>query len=168
MRTGINQTPTATLMAEWDVDFFVSGCYGIIEQEFFILTKGDKTMNKLEAYRNENNKYHRTDGPAVIDHYADGSVYSEIYYINGKMHREGGPAAVTYDKNGSVVTESYYTNNEKHRDDGPAEIDYYPDGSVKSENWFDHGEEYYPSQEQVDAYRNKSNADRHVDSGMGR
>jgi|ERR1700691_1473045 len=63
-----------------------------------------------------NGKYHREDGPAVIDH--DGSM---CYYLNGKYHREDGPAVIDHD--GTIY---YYLNDLRHREDGPAVI--YPDG----------------------------------------
>lgn len=39
------------------------------------------------AWKNQNGKYHREDGPAV--EYANGL---KAWYINGKYHREDGPA----------------------------------------------------------------------------
>ena len=48
-----------------------------------------KVINKFGTiyYYNENNEYHREDGPAV--EYVSG--YKE-WWKNGKRHREGGPA----------------------------------------------------------------------------
>jgi hypothetical protein len=54
----------------------------------------------LIEYRNENNKYHRLDGPAR--EYSDGEKW---WYKNGKFHRLDGPA-IEY----STCHKSYYFN----------------------------------------------------------
>ena len=52
-------------------------------------------------YYNENNEYHREDGPAI--EYIDGTKF---WYKNGKYHREDGPA-VKWDFG---TTEYWYNN----------------------------------------------------------
>jgi len=54
---------------------------------------------------------HRTDSPASIWYYQDGSIEREYYFINDKMHRIDGPAESWYDKDGSIEREYYYINN---------------------------------------------------------
>ena len=39
---------------------------------------------KVVTYRNDSGKRHRTDSPAFIRYYEDGSVYYKEYFINGK------------------------------------------------------------------------------------
>ena len=48
-----------------------------------------KKINELGTifYYNDNNKYHREDGPAI--EYKNGTKF---WYKNGKYHREDGPA----------------------------------------------------------------------------
>jgi hypothetical protein len=43
-------------------------------------------------YINDNNKFHRTDGPAI--EYVNGD---KEWYINGMCHREDGPAVERYE-----------------------------------------------------------------------
>ncbi len=131
-----------------------------------------------------NDQIHRVGGPAEVSYYSNGSVKKETYCINGKRHRTDGPAAIEYYEDGTVEKESYFIDGDLRRDDGPAEIWYYPDGSVEretycadgglhrtdgpamilySENgkvkkarWFNDGEEFTPSPEQVEAWKEKS------------
>ncbi len=46
-----------------------------------------QTREVLDIYRDDNGKYHRTDGPART--WADGSYE---YRVHGILHREDGPA----------------------------------------------------------------------------
>lgn len=57
-----------------------------------------------EYYYDENDNFHRLDGPALIDN-RNGLQY---YYIHGELHREDGPAII--DDNGSCQ----YFLNHKH------------------------------------------------------
>ena len=61
-------------------------------------------------YYNENDKYHREDGPAI--EWASGD---KEWYKDGKYHREDGPA-IEY-VNG---TKCWFKNGKHHREDGPA------------------------------------------------
>ena len=61
-------------------------------------------------YYNENNEFHREDGPAI--EFTNG--YKE-WYKNGKHHREDGPAVEYVDG-----TKIWYKNGKIHREDGPA------------------------------------------------
>ncbi len=115
-------------------------------------------MSNPKEYFNANDNLHREDGPAFTSYYRDGSLKDEAYYIDGKVHREDGPAGIRYNEDGYVESEIYCIMDKLHRDDGPALIRYNQDGEVTKERWFKHGKEYIPSQEQVDAYRNKSKA----------
>ena len=67
----------------------------------------------------QNDKCHRTDGPAII--FPDGE---QRWYLNGQIHREDGPAIISEDG-----IQEWYKNGELHRTDGPAVI--YPDGTQK-------------------------------------
>ena len=69
-----------------------------------------KIESENKAWRNEQGRLHRDDGPAV--EYADGSKY---WYQNGQLHRLDGPA-IEYD-DGSKY---WYQKDQLHRDDEPA------------------------------------------------
>jgi hypothetical protein len=74
-----------------------------------------------------NGKYHRDDGPAIID--SDGTQY---WYKDGNLHREDGPAYIRPDG-----TQAWFKDGNRHRDDGPAII--WQDGS---QSWFKDGKQY--------------------------
>lgn len=87
-------------------------------------------------YTNDKGSLHREDGPAQIDHYLDGSIYCESFYINGYRHREVGPAEIRYYYDfRSIQRESFYSHNSLHREVGPAVIRYYADGSIDAEEF---------------------------------
>lgn len=65
----------------------------------------------LREYRNDENKLHCENGPAV--EYCTGN---KSWYVNGKRHRLDGPAIEH--ENG----ESWYVNGKRHRVDGPAVV----------------------------------------------
>lgn len=80
--------------------------------------------NEKITWENKDKRFHRTDGPAVIEYYCDLKgvfIKSETHYINGKKHREDGPALINSDG-----YREWYKNGELHRDDGPAII--HPNG----------------------------------------
>ena len=57
-----------------------------------------------------NGKYHREDGPAVIDH--DGTIY---YYLNDLRHREDGPAVIYPDGKKEWYLNNVYTTKEVNK-----------------------------------------------------
>ena len=72
---------------------------------------GIKILSNCKIHFKDNeNFYHREDGPAV--EYDDGS---KLYYKNDKLHREGGPACEWINGN-----KFWYKNDKLHREDGPA------------------------------------------------
>ncbi len=68
-----------------------------------------KYDNRVE-YRNDNNQFHRLDGPA-----REWSNGSKHWYVDGKLHRLDGPAVEW--SNGS---KEWHVNGELHRENGPA------------------------------------------------
>ena len=85
------------------------------------------TTNLSTCHYDENGKYHREDGPAVI-YYDTGR---EIWYRHGQLHRVGGPAEYVVGN-----YEIWYQNDLKHRDGGPAYTSTSPMGV---EEWWRHG-----------------------------
>ncbi len=73
----------------------------------------------------EQGKWHRDDGPALI--WTNGT---QEWYQHGEKHRDDGPAVIS--TNGAQF---WYRHGERHRDDGPARI--WPDGT---QHWYQHGE----------------------------
>jgi antitoxin component YwqK of YwqJK toxin-antitoxin module len=45
-----------------------------------------------------------------VEYYESGSIFRNIYYINDKFHREEGPALVEYSKDGIIINEAYFRN----------------------------------------------------------
>lgn len=82
-----------------------------------------------------NDKKHRINGPAYIM-YFENKIIQEDYFINNKLHRMNNPASISYYKNGNVSSISYYTNNMRCRLNGPAVIEYYPDGNVLCQAYY--------------------------------
>ena len=55
-----------------------------------------KELSDHIEYRNENDQFHREDGPALIwfKYNNPYNIYAESWWINGKRHRIGAPAVV--------------------------------------------------------------------------
>jgi len=62
-------------------------------------------MSTLEQYFDENRRYHRIDGPALV------TDRSEYWMIHGRLHREDGPAKILKSKFRHI--EDYYLNGVK-------------------------------------------------------
>ena len=90
-------------------------------------------------YRNDIGALHKTDGPANIGYYDNGTIRCEEYYVNGNLHRLDGPTSIYYRKNGKVQLEQYYSDDELHRTDGPAEISYHDNGVIAEETYYFEG-----------------------------
>ena len=93
-------------------------------------------------YVDENNLFHRYDGPAVI--YDNGSVH---YYKHGDLHREDGPAVIL-----DSGRQEWYRDGKLHREDGPAIVTkelqkWYRNGMLHNVNGpavvFDYGRQEY-------------------------
>ncbi|MCP3681123.1 MAG: hypothetical protein GY861_00395, partial [bacterium] len=57
-------------------------------------------MSKDIQHKNSKGQLHNTNGPAVVEFYADGQKKSEVYYINDKLHNTNGPAFISWYENG--------------------------------------------------------------------
>ena len=86
-----------------------------------------QVFNNGNKYWYQNDKLHRTDGPAV--EYSSG--YKE-WWKNDKLHRENGPAIEYADG-----SKSWWLNHKRHRTDGPA-IEY----ANGKKYWYIDGNEY--------------------------
>ena len=85
----------------------------------------------------QNDKLHRTDGPAI--EYANGDKY---WYQNGKPHRTDGPADEYADGD-----KYWYQDGKLHRTDGPA-----VEHASGSKDWYIEGREH--TKEEFDAIVN--------------
>jgi hypothetical protein len=90
---------------------------------------------KSEEYKNSDNQYHRTDGPAVREWYESGKISLEMYIVCGRTHRVGGPAIRRW-VSGSLLYESYCVDGLLNNTSGPAHIDY---GATTVESYYVRG-----------------------------
>lgn len=69
---------------------------------------------KLFLERNYGGEYDSVDGkPAFVTWHASGQVMIQEWYRDGKYHREDGPAVIEYAENGRVKAEKYYLDGEE-------------------------------------------------------
>ncbi len=105
-------------------------------------------LRESAVWTDENKKWHREDGPAIIRtdgtqewywhnelHREDGPAIirtdgTQEWYWHGKWHRDGGPAIIKADG-----TQIWCQHGEVHREDGPAVIE--ADGT---QEWWQHDE----------------------------
>ena len=69
-----------------------------------------------------NGLLHRSNGPAIIYYFKNGSIEDETWYKSNMLHREGGPALIRYDRNGNIVEEKYYFNDVEIVDEFQIEV----------------------------------------------
>lgn len=86
-----------------------------------------------EEHRDEQGRYHRVGGPAVIKRLASGMQYEHTWYRNGVKHREDGPAEICF----WTGLKIWYYNGQIHRDNGPAIIKEFD--SKREERWYQRG-----------------------------
>lgn len=105
---------------EWNVfyrDAF-SGLKTIFSNEI-------SASNDPIKYSDNNNQYHKENGPAVI--YSNGDNH---WYKHGLLHREDGPAI------DDEKVKAWYFDGERHRLDGPAYLEYRDGHLIISEWWY--------------------------------
>ena len=90
-------------------------------------------------WKNENNKWHNENGPAVIVYDANGNIQYKEWCINNERHNENGPAYISYYENGNVAYKSWYINGKRHNDNGPAIIVYNEDGNTTRQEYWKNG-----------------------------
>ena len=74
-----------------------------------------------------------------ITYYKSGQIQLEEWYLNGKFHRVDGPAVIQYYKSGKKQQEFWRVNGISHRVDGPAYIYYNKSGKIEREYWYLNG-----------------------------
>lgn len=89
-----------------------AGTGGELEAEPLVSVQHTHPDGTVEWRTRDDNKLHRTDGPAAV--YPGGD---EAWYFDGEMHRVNGPAMIS--TNGLQV---WYFHGQRHRTDGPAVI----------------------------------------------
>jgi hypothetical protein len=77
--------------------------------------KGSQSITVIEQERGNqqetwesNNKYHRLDGPALIQWNKHGHKTLEEWYKNGLLHRLDGPAKTSWHTNGQLLLEDWF------------------------------------------------------------
>jgi len=68
----------------------------------------DLTLEEYNNFDFDKVIYHRTDGPAVVYYYANGSIESEHYFINNQRHRIDYPALIYHYLDERSLREYYY------------------------------------------------------------
>lgn len=66
----------------------------------------------VESYKDDKKQYHRSNGPALIHYYPDGTIAEQFWFEHGKSHNLNGPAYIVYEKDGKVHARSWYINGE--------------------------------------------------------
>jgi hypothetical protein len=79
-----------------------------------------KTTKKETSYTDKNGKYHRVDGPAIINYNSKSEIWLEEWFSNGKRHRLDGPAY--YHLDSFKGYEEWFIYGLRHRIAGPALI----------------------------------------------
>ena len=74
--------------------------------------------------------------------YANGSIMSKKFYVDGVLHRNDKPAKIVFYENGSIEQEEFYVHGKLHRDPGlgPAKIVYNKHwGTIMFTSFFNNG-----------------------------
>jgi len=101
--------------------------------------------NQSTAWRNDKDKYHRLDGPAVVVYGED--FHAEYWYKNGKLHRIDAPAVTD-----SFGNEDWYYEGKRHRIGGPAIT-----RANKPTEWYVHGKLVEPLEGHLRPIRKRIN-----------
>ena len=59
-----------------------------------------------------------------IQYYKNGQIYAERYFLNDKFHKTNGPALVSYYENGQIKLAEYWIEGKRHNPNGPAYIQF--------------------------------------------
>jgi hypothetical protein len=89
------------------------------EQSMGTETKWDDGT-RVVAWTDAEGRFHKDDGPAVLEYNAHGVAIREMYYCHGDLHRDDGPAHIARSIEGLVIKKTYYDHGKKNRADGPA------------------------------------------------
>ena len=117
----------------------------------------------LDRWTNEVSQLHNEDVPVLIEYRVDGTVHTQIWFLNRVMTRSHNlPARIQYDHKGIVISEQYYVNGKPHRTDGPSSIEY-KNGLVDRIYWSingktstDHPDHYPLTKEEQIEYKLKN------------
>lgn len=101
----------------------------------YVSRYNDSTVG-IEYWKNDADKYHRENGPAIIDYYDTGEIHMEQWYINDSIHRDNAPAIIKYDKKGHKIGYMWWNHGLRHREDGPAVMCYNEDGECIEKEYF--------------------------------
>ena len=83
-------------------------------KKYKVYTK-EKGLVETNEYRDiDHLTWHRADGPAAVEYYANGNIRYEGYWIDNMLHRLDGPASIEYDNTGNITNEEYCINDEEY------------------------------------------------------
>ena len=100
-----------------------------LEKEYTVIAIITENLEREEVWYLDD-EIHRSDGPAIINYYKNGSVISQEWWVHNETHREGLPARITYFENGDIESQQWWTHSVLGRKDGCSTIWYKPDGSI--------------------------------------
>jgi antitoxin component YwqK of YwqJK toxin-antitoxin module len=100
------------------------------------ITKYENGNIQFIEYFNDNDEYHRTDGPAFQSFYENGNIQCESWYKNGNIEYDA-----WYYVNGNVKYVTWHFNGILHKIDGPAKIRYYENGNIAYEYYYINGKQ---------------------------
>jgi len=97
-------------------------------------------IKRLEI-RDENDKLHNPDGPAIQEWYENGQEEYRAYWLHGKLHNPCGPAIQCWYENGQEECRSYWRHDDPHNPYGPASQAWYEDGQEEYRYYYLRGKE---------------------------
>ena len=87
-------------------------------------------------WRDNDMKYHKDDGPAVVKIFHCGAIRSGTWMRHGQIHRDGDwPARMFFYQNGNIDRLEWYRDDQQHREIGPAVITYDIEGNIICMEW---------------------------------
>ena len=95
---------------------------------------------RYEEHTDEEGKYHRTDGPAILSQFIEEpDVYEETWYDHGNIHRDGDLPAVIESETKDFYRKEWWKNDKQHRDGGKPAVIVVQDGKVVKMEWWVNG-----------------------------
>lgn len=112
-----------------------------------------RVFTSFRFHRDEHERHHNFNGPAIMLYYNDGSIRSEQYFLYGRRDRfdKEHPALIKYKKGNNNPSEEHWFFDDKlharQDSDGilkPSVKKYYDDGSLKLEQFHNMNDLHHP------------------------
>lgn len=92
---------------------------------------GPHTMMYYDTGQIEAEKYNDGLLNKIVSFYENGQIRDEKYFQNNKLHKSNGPALITYYRTGKIREEQWLQHGLYIQSDKPNYIEYYEDGRIK-------------------------------------